>query len=100
MTCILKRLSLLSLAASAVSLQTHTHDDDFVPDAVLTVIQENIGIGGIERYSTLVNGSVPGPTLYLPEDKVFWIRVYNNMKTENLTIVSNASVTLILANSN
>lgn len=91
MAWILKSLPLLSFAACAISLQTHTHDESFLPDAVLTVTQENIGIGGIERYSTVVNGSVPGPTLYLPEDKVFWIRVYNNMKDENLTIVSHTS---------
>ncbi|EHK50822.1 hypothetical protein TRIATDRAFT_83848 [Trichoderma atroviride IMI 206040] len=86
MAWILKSLSLISFAAFAVALQTHTHDESFIPDAVLTVTQGNIGIGGLERYSTLVNGSVPGPTLYLPEDKIFWIRVYNNMKDENLTI--------------
>lgn len=100
MAWIPKGLSLISFAACAVSLQTHTHDDSFVPDAVLTVTQGNIGIGGLERYSTLVNGSVPGPTLHLPEDKVFWIRVYNDMKDENLTIVSNAPIILILTNSN
>ncbi|KAL7917227.1 Cupredoxin [Trichoderma austrokoningii] len=86
MAWMLKSLSIMSLAACVVSLQAHVHDESFVPDAVLTITQENIGLGGIERYSTQVNGSVPGPTLYLPEDKVFWIRVYNNMKDENLTI--------------
>lgn len=100
MAWILKSLSLITFAACAVSLQTHTHDESFVPDAVLTVTQGNIGIGGLERYSTLVNGSVPGPTLSLPEDKVFWIRVYNNMKDQNLTIVSNASAMLILTRTN
>lgn len=88
MAWILKSLSLLSFATFAVSIQTHVHDESFIPDAVLTVTHENVGIGGIQRYSALVNGSIPGPTLYLPEDKVFWIRVYNNMKDENLTIVS------------
>jgi L-ascorbate oxidase len=93
----MKSLFLISFAACAVSLQTHIHDGSFVPDAVLTVTKDTVGIGGIERNSAVVNGSVPGPTLYLPENKVFWIRVYNNMKDENLTIVSNPSVLLVIS---
>jgi hypothetical protein len=63
------------------------HDDTFVPDHVLRVTSEEIGIGGIRRYSTLINGTLPGPEIHIPEDKVVWIRVYNDMEDGNLTMV-------------
>jgi FtsP/CotA-like multicopper oxidase with cupredoxin domain len=59
------------------------HGSDFVPDHVLVV-----------TYETLVNGSTPGPTLRLQPGKTSWIRVYNNMPNDNLTMVSIAHISL------
>lgn len=64
------------------------HDDSFTPDAILRVTERNVSVGGIHRLSTLVNGSIPGPELRIPENVTAWIRVYNDMKGENLTMVS------------
>ncbi|KAK7743086.1 hypothetical protein SLS62_010719 [Diatrype stigma] len=65
----------------------HLHDaSSFTPDAVLHISVRNISIGGINRYSTLINDSLPAPELRLPEGEVVWIRVYNDMTDQNTTI--------------
>ena len=64
------------------------HDDSFSPDAILRVTAQNISLGGIQRLTTLVNGSIPGPELRVPENETAWIRVYNDMEGQNLTMVS------------
>ena len=64
------------------------HDNSFSPDAILRVTVQNISLGGIQRLTTLVNGSIPGPELRVPENEIAWIRVYNDMKGQNLTMVS------------
>lgn len=64
------------------------HDGSFSPDAILRVTVQNINLGGIQRLTTLVNGSIPGPELRVPENEIAWIRVYNDMKGQNLTMVS------------
>lgn len=65
-----------------------SHDASFTPDAVLRVTQQVVSIGGIKRLTTLVNGSVPGPELRILENQVTWIRVYNDLPDQNLTMVS------------
>ena len=65
----------------------YTHDNSFIPNAVLRVSARNISIGGIHRYTTLVNGSSPGPELRFQEGNVVWVRVYNDMSDANLTMV-------------
>lgn len=84
--CIFGLLPLLTLIG--VDANTSVHDDSFKPDAVLHVTAQNISLGGIHRLTTLVNGSVPGPELRIPEGEVAWIRVYNDMQDRNLTMVS------------
>jgi hypothetical protein len=64
------------------------HDESFHPDHILRVSRKRYCVGGIIRYTTLVNNSLPGPELHIPEGKVVWIRVYNDMPDANLTIVS------------
>lgn len=73
---------------SSVGAQTHLHDAaSFTPDAVLRISAQNISVGGINRYSTLINDSLPAPELRFPEGEVVWIRVYNDMTDQNTTIV-------------
>ena len=75
---------------SAVS-QTFTvveHGEDFVPDIILRVTQVNISQPCVpERPVVLVNGTYPGPPIYLDEGKTTWIRVYNDIPTSNTTMV-------------
>lgn len=88
LACLSSSISLLLLAVIGVDAGTTVHDDSFKPDAVLHVTAQNIKLGGIQRFTTLVNGSVPGPELRIPEGEVAWIRVYNDMEDANLTMVS------------
>ena len=64
------------------------HDDSFTPDAVLRVTAQNISLGGIHKLAPLVNGSIPGPELRVPENETVWIRVFNDIEGQNLTMVS------------
>ncbi|KAH6607356.1 l-ascorbate oxidase [Trichoderma cornu-damae] len=80
---------LLLLCVLVPARAAHTprvHDQSFVPDRVLRVTRREIGVGGIRRYTTLVNDTLPGPELHIPEGQVVWIRVYNGMKDANLTM--------------
>ncbi|KAH8797745.1 Cupredoxin [Xylogone sp. PMI_703] len=65
----------------------HVHDHTFVPDAILRVTAENIAQSCLPAKSTvLVNGTSPGPELRLVEGKTTWIRVYNDIQDQNLTM--------------
>jgi hypothetical protein len=66
---------------------THVHDESFIPDIVLRVTATNYSQTCYERYSVLINGSSPGPVLRLREGETTWIRVYNDIKNTNLTMV-------------
>lgn len=77
----------LAIASTLAAGRVHKHDSSFNPNFVLSVTQQNISIGGMYRESVLVNNSLPGPTLRIQENEVVWIRVYNNMAHQNLTMV-------------
>ncbi|KAF9892042.1 hypothetical protein FE257_002448 [Aspergillus nanangensis] len=80
-------LSSLALLFGLATASNHVvHDDAWQPDHILRVTAQNYSEACTERYSTLVNGSSPGPELRLKEGQVSWIRVYNDMKEENTTI--------------
>ena len=64
------------------------HDESFVPDAVLRVTQEERNQSCVPTKEILVvNGTSPGPTLLFTEGETVWIRVYNDISHENLTMV-------------
>jgi len=75
----------LALLPLISAYKLHTHDDTFIPDAILRVTAANTSIGCIDRYSVLVNGTSPGPELRFREGEAKWVRVYNDM-AENLTM--------------
>ena len=80
-------LLVLGLVEAAV-VSRQTHGAGFVPDAVLVVTQENITQSCLpSKSNVLINGTSPGPELRLLEGQTYWIRVYNKMITENVTIV-------------
>lgn len=82
-------LASLSLVLAGGNTAMHIHDSSFTPDAILRVTRANTTtLAGINRYTTMVNGSVPGPPLHFKEDQVQWVRVYNDMVDANLTMVS------------
>lgn len=64
------------------------HDDSFVPDAVLRITSEERNQSCVPTKDILVvNGTSPGPTLRFTEGETVWIRVYNDVAHENLTMV-------------
>ncbi|KAJ9641641.1 Multicopper oxidase aurL2 [Knufia peltigerae] len=56
------------------------------PDYVLVATAKNLAINCQRRYSVVINGTSPGPTLYLKENFTTWIRVYNRIPDQNLTV--------------
>ncbi|KJZ74145.1 hypothetical protein HIM_06376 [Hirsutella minnesotensis 3608] len=77
---------LLVSATAGSSYRIQEHAETFSPDAILRVTTESHRVGSFDRYTTLVNGSMPGPAIRIPEEQVFWIRVYNDMPDANLTM--------------
>lgn len=73
----------------------HKHDKNFQHDYVLIATAQNISYDCQLRYSVVLNGSSPGPPLYLTEGYTTWTRVYNNITDQNLTVVSWKSSKLI-----
>ncbi|QUC24037.1 uncharacterized protein UV8b_08278 [Ustilaginoidea virens] len=62
------------------------HHQDFQPDHVLRVSAATIDIGCQKRLSAVVNGTTPGPELRISPGRSTWIRVYNDMPHDNLTM--------------
>ena len=71
------------------------HDDSFIPDAILRVTAQTVSVGGIQRLATLINGTIPGPELRVPENEVAWIRVFNDISDQNLTMVSRMIIQMV-----
>ncbi|KAL9115517.1 MAG: hypothetical protein Q9227_000838 [Pyrenula ochraceoflavens] len=74
---------LLAFVAASRLVQ---HDASFVPDYVLRATAQNIPINCETRYSVIVNGTSPGPAITLQEGVTYWIRVFNDMTDQNLTM--------------
>lgn len=62
------------------------HDETFQPDVVLRVGLATIQQDCQPRLSVVVNGTYPGPSLYLDPGVTTWIRVYNDADV-NTTMV-------------
>ncbi|KAI1121219.1 Cupredoxin [Nemania abortiva] len=91
MIATMSSLSRFATVASALvtgigAMRAHVHDNTFTPDVVLSVTRQNVSVAGIQRYSTLVNNSLPAPVLRIQENRVVWIRVYNDMDDANATM--------------
>ncbi|KAG5947886.1 Multicopper oxidase aurL2 [Claviceps monticola] len=80
-----RALSLAAWVGAAVA-KLRVHDASFTPDYVLEVAEQDYKINCEVRRSVAVNGSVPGPEIHLQEGRTTWIRVYNRLQGENLTM--------------
>ncbi|KAF5626146.1 L-ascorbate oxidase [Fusarium sp. NRRL 52700] len=78
-------LAVLPLLVLA-SAKSKVHDQTFTPDYVLEATLKDIKINCVSRQSVVFNGTFPGPTLYLKEEQTVWIRVYNRVPDQNLTV--------------
>ncbi|KAH7408030.1 putative laccase [Cadophora sp. MPI-SDFR-AT-0126] len=70
-----------------VLADTTCHDETFIPDAILRVTEAPLAQSCYPSKPTiLVNGTSPGPALKIKEGYTYWIRVYNDMEHNNLTM--------------
>lgn len=76
----------LASLSRALGYNVQTHDASFTPDIILRTSLENTELHCRTRLTAVVNGTVPGPELRIPEGKTTWIRVYNDMTDQNTTI--------------
>lgn len=84
------RLALLALLHLAQPGQgrgaSRVHDSGFKPDYVLEATAQNITLDCRTRHSVVINGTFPGPTLHLTENRTTWVRVYNRLPDQNFTV--------------
>ncbi|PVI00651.1 multicopper oxidase [Periconia macrospinosa] len=79
-------LTLFTLGSRSASAALQRHDASFDPTYVLYATADNVTMDCESRYSVLLNGSTPGPPLYLEEGKTAWVRVHNKVPYDNLTV--------------
>jgi hypothetical protein len=79
---------ILLLLFRSVLISSYVHDDSFHPDYILRATAQNISVACQSRYSVVINGTSPGPAISMEEGKTTWVRVYNDMPDQNLTVVS------------
>jgi L-ascorbate oxidase len=85
---VLPRLLLANWISALAFAETVIHDESFWPDHVLRVSIAEVPSGCESREDVVVNGTSPGPTIHLLAGVRSWIRVYNDMVDQNLTMVS------------
>ncbi|POR34815.1 L-ascorbate oxidase [Tolypocladium paradoxum] len=76
------------LLLAGVLADLRVHDAAFEPEYVLEATAGSLKIACKTRYSVTLNGTSPGPTLFLKEGQTTWIRVHNRMLDQNITVVS------------
>jgi L-ascorbate oxidase len=72
------------IRASIATLQIH--DSTFVPDFILHITYDTASVACRSKPIVLVNDTSPGPPIHLKENVTSWIRVYNDIDNQNLTI--------------
>ncbi|KAI9708348.1 MAG: hypothetical protein M1820_004052 [Bogoriella megaspora] len=84
--CLALWATLLGIVNAASSCTLTTHDESFVPDIILRVSTKELTIAGNTSTFPVVNGTYPGPPIELPAGQTTWIRVWNDMQGENVTM--------------
>ncbi|KAK3401811.1 multicopper oxidase-domain-containing protein [Sordaria brevicollis] len=82
-------LSLIFIAShflGSVLALTAVHDYSFIPDHHLRVSIRKVNFGCETRESLVINGTSPGPAIRLLPGARTWIRVYNDLQDQNLTM--------------
>ncbi|KAE9983294.1 hypothetical protein EG328_010082 [Venturia inaequalis] len=81
----LRALSFLLLVAGT-SAESTQHGATFQPDYILRATAQNITIDCESHYAVVLNGTSPAPPLYFREGWTTWVRVYNDIPDQNLTV--------------
>ncbi|KAL2834368.1 L-ascorbate oxidase [Aspergillus cavernicola] len=79
-------MALLAIISWTTAQRQMVHDSRFQPHYILRITQETVSVACKERPSVLVNGTLPGPTIYMRENQTTWVRVYNDLQAENYTM--------------
>ncbi|EPS45179.1 hypothetical protein H072_836 [Dactylellina haptotyla CBS 200.50] len=74
------------LFISSSDAKLAVHDQHFQPHYILRATTQWTSIGCEWRWSVLLNGTSPGPTLRFHEGRTTWVRVYNDMRDQNVTV--------------
>jgi FtsP/CotA-like multicopper oxidase with cupredoxin domain len=86
---LIRKLALIQLHYYAPA-KAVLHDASFTPHAILRVTEQKFTQSCMTKPAVaLINGTSPGPEIRLVEGRTFWIRVYNDMEGQNLTMVPN-----------
>jgi L-ascorbate oxidase len=80
---------LVLLSPILVFATTKVHDQTFVPDIALRVSEDTVQQACLPaKPIVVINGTSPGPPLRIVVERTYWIRVYNDLKDKNTTMVS------------
>lgn len=79
-------LTMLVVSVNNALARLHRHDRSFQPNHILHITYETASVACRSKPLVLINGTSPGPTIHLREDVTSWVRVYNDMDHQNLTI--------------
>ncbi|KAJ9257400.1 hypothetical protein DTO207G8_2154 [Paecilomyces variotii] len=77
---------ILATLSGVHSLRQVVHDESFQPDFILRVSSKEAPIACRTRLTAVVNGTTPGPAIYMQENRTTWVRVYNDFESSNLTM--------------
>ena len=87
----------LTLGYIKAAHATVIHDGSFVPDGILHISSGERKQSCVPaKEILLVNGTSPGPELRFTEGKTVWIRVFNDIADQNLTMVIHLSTVEVL----
>ncbi|PHH79253.1 hypothetical protein CDD80_5337 [Ophiocordyceps camponoti-rufipedis] len=75
-----------SLLLLGVRADFQVHDDGFKPDFVINATMGELDVDCNKRLSVLLNGQSPGPQINMTEGSITWVRVWNHMEDQNLTM--------------
>lgn len=84
------------LSQSAPQASQACHNATWQPQYVLIATEEEISQNCQTRSSVVFNGTSPGPPIHLIEGKTTWVRVYNYVEDQNLTVVSSELIVLVI----
>ncbi|GAP92660.1 putative L-ascorbate oxidase [Rosellinia necatrix] len=76
----------LHLLRACLAASAAVHDESWQPTYAIYATEEDITVNCEHRLSVVLNGTYPGPPLYLKEGQTTWIRVYNQLQGLNFTI--------------
>ncbi|KAI1822467.1 L-ascorbate oxidase [Xylaria intraflava] len=76
----------IRLFHTCLAANVAVHDASWKPEYAVYATWKEITVNCQQRRSVVFNGTFPGPPLYFKENQTTWVRVYNQLGDQNLTI--------------